>query len=279
MLGVFASSKLGKEREYNVAIENLENQHYEEAYNYFKNNDYKDSATYLQETLKGYSNYLISNNNFYKASECVAQITDQDVAQDLATELDYQHAIYNYETGAFDAAFEIFKTLEDYKDTAQYQEKVRIMRRIQGEWILKDYESAGVSGILSGNSGMWEVNRGALKIEGWNAISYHGSNNFEEAGSCTLELNDDNSLTFKTNNIEYSNIRFMDKNSCLYVTLIKDSYYETLKSNEYPLTAWKYGDDEDVMAFERPGQDEISNGTAIPPEPEIGMTVDCPAAH
>lgn len=67
------------------------------------------------------------------------------------------------------------------------------MGLIQGEWILRYYEGFDLH------------NRGAMKIDGWNATTYIApGDKFEERGSCVLKLNDDNTVLFKTSDIEYS---------------------------------------------------------------------------
>lgn len=70
---------------------------------------------------------------------------------------------------------------------------------------------------------------------------------------------------------------YAENRSYIGATLIKDSYYESLREAYYPLTPWCYGKTKNDLAFEKPDKSEIINGTAIlstPPEPQIGMTAE-----
>lgn len=120
-------------------------------------------------------------------------------------------------------------------------------------------------------------NRGAMKINGWEAITYVAAGDrFEERGSCTLELCDDDTLLFKTPDIEYK-MYYVENRSYIGATLIKDSYYESLREAYFPLTPWCYGKTKNDLCFQRPHNSEIVNGTAIlpvPSEPKIGMTAE-----
>lgn len=262
-----------KNTPYNNAVKAFESKNYLEAYNYFKNSDYRRSSIYLQETLEKYCEYLIANDQFYDVEFYLNQITDKSIANKLSNESNYFHALYNYKNGAFDAAYDILKTIKTYKDAEQIMDKVLVMKNVQGEWMLYgDYHKNFV--------------HGALKINGWNATSYHTSD-FQEVGNCKLKFEneetftyyrEDNTdgvttwkpnkaiLTFETNNIEYQ-IAFLD--SLLIIESYKDDYYKQLEKSYEPSTPWMHYANKSQMCFEKSLNNEITKKLTVP---EIGMT-------
>lgn len=257
LIGIFVCIFVKKENEYKEAIENYNKENYEQAYNYFKNSNYKESSTYFQDTLKKYCNYLISNEKFYDAEMCLSQITDKEIASDLSNELNYAHALYNYNNGVFSPAYKILRTIKNYKDALQIMDNINKIRNIEGEWILYYMSSSSTD----------KDERGALKIDGWNAATYHGSS-FQEAGSCKLQLNNDGTFTFKTADIEYQ-LEYVVGRDYLLVTAIRDSYYKGLQNSYAPFTPWEYYGDTDKMCFKRSSKNEVTKKTT---NPEIGMT-------
>lgn len=266
---------INKNTAYNNAVKAFETKKYLEAYNYFKKSDYRRSSIYLQETLEKYCDYLIANNQFYDVEFYLNQITDKSIANKLSNESNYLHALYNYKNGAFDAAYDILKTIKTYKDAEQIMDKVLVMSNIQGEWVLySDFRK---------NSA-----RGALKINGWNATAYHAFD-FEEVGDCKLKFKNEETFTFfeedntdgvttlepnkaiftfETNNIEYQ-IVFHD--NFLIIESYKDDYYKQLEKSYEPLTPWMYYDNKNQMCFEKSPNNEITKKLTVP---EIGMTGD-----
>lgn len=250
---------------YNNAIQAYEEENYQDAYEYFSNSDYKDSKEYFEKTIVSYTEHLIDTNSFEEADDFLKSVSDEAVRQDLETKLIYAYGIDCYNKGLFENAWNIFTKLSNYKESEDYKTRARFMTLIQGEWILSYYENHDY------------FNRGAMRINGWNATTYVASGDkFEERGSCTLELNDDNTVLFKTSDIEYI-MYYAENRSYIGATLIKDSYYESLREMYYPLTPWCYGETKNDLAFEKPDKSRIINGTAIlstPPEPQIGMTAE-----
>lgn len=262
-----------KNAAYNNAVKAFESKKYLEAYNYFKNSDYRKSSIYLQETLEKYCDYLIANKQFYDVKFYLDQITDKSIANKISNESNYLHALYNYKNGAFDAAYDILKTIKTYKDAEQIMDKVLVMSNIQGEWVLySDYHK---------NSA-----RGALKINGWNATAYHAFD-FEEVGDCKLKFKNEETFTFfeedntdgistlkpnkaiftfETNNIEYQ-IAFHD--NFLIIESYKDDYYKQLEKSYEPLIPWMHYDNKNQMCFEKSSNNEITKKITVP---EIGMT-------
>lgn len=231
---------------YNVAVKALESGNYLKAYDYFKNSDYRQSSMYFQKTLEKYSNYLMTNDQFLDAESYINQIADKEIVNKL-------HALYNYKNGAFDAAYDILVTIKSYKDAKQIMDKVSVMKSIQGEWVLySDYHKDTV--------------RGALKIDGWNATSYHDSE-FNEVGNCKLKFeNEDKFTLFKTNNKDGSNnlernkpififetdnieYRIAFQDGFLIIESYKDDYYRQLEKTYSPLTPWLHYDE--YMCFEK----------------------------
>ena len=250
---------------YNNAIQAYEDENYQDAFEYFSNSDYKDSKEYLEKTIVPYTEYLIDTNSLEEADGFLKSVSDETVRQDLETKLIYAYGIDCYNKGLFKNAWNIFTKLSDYKESEDYKTRARFMTMIQGEWILSYFEN-------------YEYHyRGAMRITCWNATAYALSGGkFEVRGSCTLELNEDNTVSFKTSDIEY-NMYYAENRSYIGATLIKDSYYESLREAYYPLTPWCYGKTKNDLAFEKPDKSEIINGTAIlstPPEPQIGMTAE-----
>lgn len=250
---------------YNNAIYAYENENFQDAYEYFSNNEYKDSKEYLEKTVEKYTESLINDNSLEEADKYLALVNDEAVKKDLETKLTYAHGIDCFDKGLFSNAADIFRELKDYKDSEKYKNSAVIMNWMQGEWLLRYFADYDYH------------NRGAMKINGWNATTYIASGDrFEERASCILELNDDNTVSFKTSDIEY-NMYYAEGKGYIGATLIKDSYYESLRDSYYPLTPWCYGKTTNDLAFVKPDKSEIVNGTAIlpvPSEPKIGMTAD-----
>lgn len=250
---------------YNNAVYAYENENFQEAYAYFSNNEYKDSKDYLEKTVEKYTESLINDNSLEEADKYLALVNNEVVKKDLEKKLTYAHGIDCFDKGLFSNARKIFRELSDYKDSEEYLSHARFMGLIQGEWILRYYE------------GFDRHNRGAMKIDGWNATTYIASGDkFEERGSCVLKLNDDNTVLFKTSDIEY-NMYYVENRTFIVATLVKDSYYESLRELYYPFSAWCHGETVNDLAFQRPDKSEIVNGTAIlpaPSEPKIGMTAE-----
>ena len=250
---------------YNNAIYAYENENFQDAYEYFSNNEYKDSKDYLEKTIEKYIESLINDNLLEEADKYLALVNDEVVKKDLETKLTYAHGLDCFNKGLFVNARKIFTDISDYKDSENYLARARFMSLIQGEWILRYYQDGDYH------------NRGAMKIDGWNAATYIASGDrFEERASCTLEMNDDNTVSFKTSDIEY-NMYYAEGKGYIGATLIKDSYYESLRESYYPLTPWCYGKTKNDLAFEKPDKSEIVNGTAIlpvPSEPKIGMAAE-----
>lgn len=262
-----------KNNAYNNAIKEFETENYLEAYDYFKNSDYRQSPAYLQKTLEKYSNYLMNNDKFLEAELYINQITDKEIANKLSNESNYLHALYNYKIGAFEAAYNILKTIKSYKDAENIMDKASAMQSIQGEWLLySDYKRKNV--------------RGALKIVGWSATSYH-SLDFDEVGNCKLKFENEDKFTlfktnnkdgsnklernkpifiFKTDNLEYQ-IAFQD--GFLIIESYKDDYYRQLEKAYSPLTPWLFYDE--YMCFEKSENNEITKQLTVP---KIGMTAD-----
>lgn len=243
-----------KNVDYNNAVKAFESENYIEAYDYFKNSDYKESSTYLQKTLEKYCDYLIANNQFGDVELYLEQITDKKVADKLSNELKYQCALDDYRNGAFESAYESLKAIKTYKDAKQIMSKILVMKNIQGEWVLYgDYHK--------------DLVRGTLKIDGWNATAYHLSKS-EEVGSCKLKFQNEETYTpygeqkadgakvlkankavfiFESDDIEYQ-IAYYD--GFLIIESYRDEYYEELEEFFAPLTPWMhYGE---KMCFEKP---------------------------
>jgi tetratricopeptide (TPR) repeat protein len=209
---------------YNNAIYAYENENFQDAYEYFSNNEYKDSKDYLEKTIEKYIESLINDNLLEEADKYLALVNDEVVKKDLETKLTYAHGLDCFNKGLFVNARKIFTDISDYKDSENYLARARFMSLIQGEWILQYYQDGDYH------------NRGAMKIDGWNAATYIASGDrFEERASCTLEMNDDNTVSFKTSDIEY-NMYYAEGKGYIGATLIKDSYYESLRESYYPLT-------------------------------------------
>ena len=172
---------------YNNAIYAYENENFQDAYEYFSNNEYKDSKEYLEKTVEKYTESLINDNSLEEADKYLALVNDEAVKKDLETKLTYAHGIDCFDKGLFSNAADIFRELKDYKDSEKYKNSAVIMNWMQGEWLLRYFADYDYH------------NRGAMKINGWNATTYIASGDrFEERASCILELNDDNTVSFKT---------------------------------------------------------------------------------
>lgn len=258
---------------YNNAVKEFESENHLKAYDYFKDSDYRQYSVYLQNTLEKYSDYLITNNKFYDAEFYLGQIADKEIANNLSNKSNYLHALYNYKVGAFDAAYDILKTIKSYKDAKHIMDKVSVMQSIQGEWLLySDYHKDDV--------------RGALKIDGWSATAYHTSQ-FDEVGNCKLRFENEDKftlfknnskdgtsileknkamLTFKTDNVEYE---IVVQDGFLVVETYEDNYYSQLEKSFSPLTPWLHYNE--YMCFEKSQNNKITKQLTIP---KIGMTAD-----
>ena len=69
---------------YNNAIYAYENENFQDAYEYFSNNEYKDSKDYLEKTIEKYIESLINDNLLEEADKYLALVNDEVVKKDLA---------------------------------------------------------------------------------------------------------------------------------------------------------------------------------------------------
>ena len=242
---------------YKSAIYNYENGKYKEAYDYFVNSSYKDSKLYYNEVLQCYVDELISNNDYEEADLLIPMITNEKVRGEIKQKLLYCRGIKAYEDGAFSLAIEIFESISGYEEANSYKQYAKIMKNIQGEW------------ILSGNKISFpkseEYNYAAIKINGWNASLFYctdGKTTYDEIETSKLIIYDEKTVLYKSNTVEY-NIQF--KVNYIDVKVIKDKYFEKLATSREPYYTWNHYGDKFDLAFE---QDK--NG--IPKPPQIGMT-------
>lgn len=243
--------------QYNYAIQAYESGNYEDSYNYFKNSSYKDSEVYYEQSLVQYTYQLIDSRKFEVADTYMQLIEDDTVRKETAQKMTYTRAIDAYETGAFKVAMDLFESIPQYEDADDYKFRAELMDNFQGNWILYGRKITAFSTV--------DYNYAALEINGWNATLLYctdGDITFENAKDCKLVLSDDNkTVVFKSGNSEY----FMKyRVNRIAAKIIKDEYFEKLRSLSNPSYVWR-NYDTNTMAF-----DKYESG--IPKNPSIGMT-------
>lgn len=101
---------------YNRAINNMEAGKYDQAIEWFQENNYtseEKECNYLK------ASYLLEQNDFEKAKEIFIRLGDYKDSDEMITECKYQQAIYECENLNYQKATQLFGEINDYKDSQE----------------------------------------------------------------------------------------------------------------------------------------------------------------
>lgn len=114
------------------------NKNYERAIIYYKKIDFiiktaKEKECYYQRAIE-----LRNEKDFDNSILYFEKSNNYNDSHEQIKETKYQQALYNYNIGNFEKSKEIFKTIQEYKDTLAYLSNNEIMINLQGIWQKKN---------------------------------------------------------------------------------------------------------------------------------------------
>lgn len=129
------------------------NKNYERAIIYYKKIDFiiktaKEKECYYQRAIE-----LRNEKDFDNSILYFEKSNNYNDSQEQIKETKYQQALYNYNIGNFEKSKELFKTIQEYKDTLAYLSNNEIMINIQGIWQKKNDSSNWIYEITG-----WKLN-------------------------------------------------------------------------------------------------------------------------